>query len=268
MISDYGIILEIFGFLLLLLVSGRNPNASYRVSSEHKESFFNRIREKIIPNKTVNMFLIIGITAIILGLSFQLTYFTNEYENENLIFDISKINLMPIDSILTTNIIAFSAIIGLIITIVLHLDSARKDRQIRFNELLEKFSNELSGIRLRELEINSIATAIRYQRDWIHVVNRLAYLRKLNKIDDDMINFFEGSFVQAHTLLDWENTVIPNEGVRDDLRYQYAKWWIDKNVIPVNHTTALPPKLVEIIDKVNDGYILVHNLGVYDLVKS
>lgn len=75
-ISDYGIILEMFGFLILLLVAGRNPNASYRVTGGHKEAVFDRIREKIIPNKIVNMFLIIGIAAIIIGLSFQFSYFT------------------------------------------------------------------------------------------------------------------------------------------------------------------------------------------------
>lgn len=74
-ISDYGIILEMFGFLILLLVAGRNPNASYRVTEGHKESVFDRIREKIIPNKIVNMSLIIGIAAIIIGLSFQFSYF-------------------------------------------------------------------------------------------------------------------------------------------------------------------------------------------------
>ena len=74
-ISDYGIILEMFGFLILLLVAGRNPNALYRVSVGHKEAVFDRIREKIIPNKIVNMSLIIGIAGIIIGLSFQFSYF-------------------------------------------------------------------------------------------------------------------------------------------------------------------------------------------------
>jgi len=70
-ISNFGIILEMFGFIIMLLVAGRNPNASYRVLEGHKKAVFDRIREKIIPDKIVNMFLIIGIAAIIIGLSFQ-----------------------------------------------------------------------------------------------------------------------------------------------------------------------------------------------------
>ena len=75
MLADYGIVLEIFGFILILLVSGRNPKASFRVLEGHKELEFNKIRERIIPDRFVNMFLIIGIGVIIMGLSFQLTYF-------------------------------------------------------------------------------------------------------------------------------------------------------------------------------------------------
>lgn len=75
--SDYGIILEISGFIILLVVSGRNPNAVNRVTTEHKKSKFDKIRERIIPNNLVNMFLIIGISAVIIGLSFQFSFFGN-----------------------------------------------------------------------------------------------------------------------------------------------------------------------------------------------
>lgn len=73
-ISNYGIILEMFGFVILLLVGGRNPNASYRVTDGHKEAMFDSVRAKIIPNKVVNMFLIIGIGSIIMGLAFQFSW--------------------------------------------------------------------------------------------------------------------------------------------------------------------------------------------------
>lgn len=77
MLSDYGIALEIMGFIIILLVSGRNPKSAFRVLEGHKESGFDKIRERIIPDRFVNMSLIIGIAAIIIGLSFQLTYFNS-----------------------------------------------------------------------------------------------------------------------------------------------------------------------------------------------
>ncbi len=73
--QDYGIYLEIFGFIILLLVSGRNPKSGHLLLETHEDSSFDIIRGKIIPDRLVSMFLIIGIGAIVLGLLFQLTNF-------------------------------------------------------------------------------------------------------------------------------------------------------------------------------------------------
>lgn len=75
LMGDYGIILEMLGFIILLLVSGRNPKERTIVAEDHEVSEFDNIRQKIIPDKVVNMFLIIGIAMIICGLSFQFSYF-------------------------------------------------------------------------------------------------------------------------------------------------------------------------------------------------
>lgn len=167
----------------------------------------------------------------------------------------------------TAIIVALSAIIGLIITIILHLDSARKDRNIRFNELLENFSHELSAIRLRELSIDTVESAIRYQKDHIHTVNRLAYLRKLNKINDDMINFFDVSFIHANTLIHWEDKILPDKTLHEEIRWKYAKWWIKKKNMGLEDFRALPPKLFEMYKKIEDGYVVVLNAGKCDFVK-
>ncbi|GEM_PF-4057334 len=168
----------------------------------------------------------------------------------------------------TATIVAVSAIIGLVITIILHLHSASKDRNIRFNETLEKFSNELSQIRLREPTINTIESAIRYQRDILHTINRLAYLKKLNKIDDDMINFFEGAFIHAHTLINWGDFIFPIKTEHEDLKWKYAKWWIKENNLGVNKFTSMPPYLFEMYKKIEDGYVIVLKNGRSDFFKQ
>lgn len=73
--QDIGIGLEIVGFLLVLLVSGRNPKSGFICDESHKESKFDIIRAKIISDKYVSSSLIGGIACIILGLIFQLTPF-------------------------------------------------------------------------------------------------------------------------------------------------------------------------------------------------
>lgn len=71
--SDYGIFLEIVGFVLLLFVSGRNPTGGHVLLESHKDSPFDLWRERIIPNRLVYLVLIIGIGFVIGGLIFQLS---------------------------------------------------------------------------------------------------------------------------------------------------------------------------------------------------
>ena len=47
MIVDFGIYLEIFGFLMLFLSANRNPNAAFIHQEGHKESIVDRFRTKI-----------------------------------------------------------------------------------------------------------------------------------------------------------------------------------------------------------------------------
>jgi len=73
-IPDIGILLEIFGFIFLLLVGGRNPTASHRVLEGHKESKFDVFRQKIIPDEFVYKYLIFGIGLVVLGLILQFSF--------------------------------------------------------------------------------------------------------------------------------------------------------------------------------------------------
>ena len=73
--QDYGIYLEIFGFIMLLLTTGRNPHEDDLVNERFGKSSFDLFRAKIIPNRLVYFSLITGIGAIVLGLYFQLSIF-------------------------------------------------------------------------------------------------------------------------------------------------------------------------------------------------
>ncbi len=71
--SDFGIALEIFGFIFILLAGGRNPTASHIVREDHIESKFDEFRKKIIPDEFVYKYLILGIGLVIFGLILQLS---------------------------------------------------------------------------------------------------------------------------------------------------------------------------------------------------
>lgn len=75
MLNDYGIILEIIGFALVLLTANRNPKGGHLLLESHEDSPFDTLREKIIPDNFIHMTFGIGIGAVILGLFFQLGFF-------------------------------------------------------------------------------------------------------------------------------------------------------------------------------------------------
>jgi hypothetical protein len=160
----------------------------------------------------------------------------------------------------TATVLALSAIGGLVITLVLHLLSARKDRDIQFNEMLNRFATQLSDIKLRETNLKDIDSALRYQRDYVRTLDRLAYLKKLGKIDDKMIDFFEGSFIFAYTLIEWERQLFPPTD-DDDSFWKHAKWWINEKKIKKGSFNGLPPQLYEMYKKTKDGHVLVFKDG-------
>ncbi len=74
MINDLGIVLEIFGFVLLLLVAGRVPLPDTVNISLWDSNKFDYIREKAIPNKYISRVLVVGIVFVIIGLIMQFTF--------------------------------------------------------------------------------------------------------------------------------------------------------------------------------------------------
>jgi hypothetical protein len=68
MFFNFGIILQIIGFVVLLLVSGRNPTSSVLLMENHKDSPFDIERKRIIPDKYVHVSLYSAITIVICGL--------------------------------------------------------------------------------------------------------------------------------------------------------------------------------------------------------
>ena len=77
--SDFGIVLQIIGFLLLLFIIDRVPtgggSALIQTGSSTSPHKFHVIKRKIIPDKYITVGLVFGIGFIFCGLIFQLSYF-------------------------------------------------------------------------------------------------------------------------------------------------------------------------------------------------
>lgn len=72
-ISDIGICIELIGFLLLVLSTGRDSSAM--VFSEHVDDIIMRIKLRLIPDKFIVRSIVMAIILIIGGLILQLNYF-------------------------------------------------------------------------------------------------------------------------------------------------------------------------------------------------
>lgn len=74
-LNDSGIFLELLGFAFIILTGGRDPNTVFIITSQSKDSKFNKFREKIIPDQLVIVFYFWGIFLVVLGLILQMGFF-------------------------------------------------------------------------------------------------------------------------------------------------------------------------------------------------
>ena len=78
--SDVVILMEMLGFVLVILTGGRNPKSGVLLLNVHEESRFNIIRKKIIPDKYVTVLFYYGVVMVILGFILQLDIFGAYYQ--------------------------------------------------------------------------------------------------------------------------------------------------------------------------------------------
>jgi len=71
-LSNFGICLEIIGFVLLSLTAGRNTKESTIAYEDHDEDLLTKIRNRLVPNKIVIPIFLFGFGFIVAGLLLQL----------------------------------------------------------------------------------------------------------------------------------------------------------------------------------------------------
>ncbi len=116
---------------------------------------------------------------------------------------------------------------GVIYAILQGVASSSKDRDQNFAKMLAEFDDQLKEILEKE---NELATRTpsqdkcdRVASDYLNILDRIAFLRELNKIDDDMIFYFDNHFAYGKTFLNWKRVIFGND---DSLRFwAHQVWW-------------------------------------------
>lgn len=159
----------------------------------------------------------------------------------------------------------FIGVMFSIIIAIINLRNSNKIREehtkLRFSEMLENFEHDFAEVVQRQFRSDSIETSIRSAKDMLNILQRLVYLRKLNKIDDNMINFFKRHFSNGYTLMNlFDKLFSPSN---NEIYYKHIIWWVkEKNITPVEFE-ALPPKLYELYTISKSGKRLTFQNGKY-----
>lgn len=74
LLFDVGIALQIIGFIILILVSGRSPNSAFLLLESHKEWAFDTIRKRLVPDKYTDKLFYSAVIMVISGLVMQFSF--------------------------------------------------------------------------------------------------------------------------------------------------------------------------------------------------
>ena len=118
-------------------------------------------------------------------------------------------------------IMAFGTLIGLAITIYQGTqtqkhakDSLDEDLKLRFAKLLGGFEKDLQLVLDEERKLTKRSTVEdchRITSDYLNILDRIAYLKKSEKIDDEMINYFNYFFSYGLRYMWWKNMMNRDE---------------------------------------------------------
>ena len=137
--------------------------------------------------------------------------------------------------------------IGVIYAILRGIQSDSKDRGQKFSEMLERYDSELQKVMDREDKLKTEKPdeerCERFATDYLNILDRVSYLRQLNKIDDDLIFYFDNYFAYGKIILKWKYDYLQEEHLTRE-RYPNAVWWIEssfnKNRLKEYQMSSLP----------------------------
>ena len=128
-------------------------------------------------------------------------------------------------------IVGVIAAVGVIYSIFRGVQESKFDRlernrenNIEFSKMLEGYRKDFDGITRRFEPAKSFEEYDSIARNYINTCERMAYLKKLGRIENELIEFFDDEFALALTFLDWRKQVYTPQN--DPSRYypEFLEW--------------------------------------------
>jgi len=124
----------------------------------------------------------------------------------------------------------FVTAIGVIYAILRGVRSDTKSRNQDFAKMLGDYDKELFLVLDREKELETgkpkLASCERIATDYLNILDRIAFLRKLKKIDDDMIFYFDNYFAYGKLFIEWKFNVLKHKE-KTKKRFENHVWWTE-----------------------------------------
>ena len=108
-------------------------------------------------------------------------------------------------------VVAISTAIGVILAALASIRSANTTKNIGYAQIMESFENNIQKTLSQDKKLAKVGDPSvdinfcdGYATDFLNTLDRLAFLRNENKIDDKMIKFFKPFLSYGLTLLEWK----------------------------------------------------------------
>lgn len=163
----------------------------------------------------------------------SLFIFNNAYSEGN---DVLKVQIINDSSGFKIDWVGVGVVVtmgGLIYTIIRGTQTQKLtklsqdlENKMSFAKMLDGFEKDLQVILTEERKLQESSSEEDCQRvvhDYLNVLDRIAYLRKLEKIDDTMIDYFNHFFSYGLRYMWWDNLM--NQNQKAQIKWENQWWW-------------------------------------------
>lgn len=141
--------------------------------------------------------------------------------------------------------VAIISAIGVTGALIFNGLKLQKDQNLRFSEMLERFDHDLRKFQSMETGLKTYEDMEPYSNAFLNILDRLAYLKKLKKIDDDMINYFDWYFRYGLRLIEWKNEILNNKNAYEIWSGQIE--WTKERGLSIIEESFLPPAMLVLL---------------------
>ena len=141
--------------------------------------------------------------------------------------------------------VAIISAIGVTGALIFNGLKLQKDQNLRFSEMLERFDHDLRKFQSMETGLKTYEDMEPYSNAFLNILDRLAYLKKLKKIDDNMINYFDWYFRYGLRLIEWKNEILNNKNACEIWSCQIE--WTKERGLSIIEESFLPPAMLVLL---------------------